>query len=77
MTIDEAIAKLREMNEEVPKPMRLPTADEVAEVEEELDVKFHPDFRRYLLEASDVVVGTMEPVTIVLTCGVRNFACTL
>ena len=64
MNIDQAIARLRVLNEEVPQPMRLPTAVEVAEVETELGVKFHPDFRRYLLEASDVVVGAMEPVTI-------------
>jgi hypothetical protein len=64
MTMDEAIARLREMNEAVPKPMRLPAPDEVTAVEEELEVTFHPDFRRYLLEASDVVVGAMEPVTI-------------
>ena len=64
MTMDQAIARLREMNETVPTPMRLPTAEEVSSVEEELEVKFHPDFRRYLLESSDVVVGAMEPVTI-------------
>ena len=27
-------------------------------------LSFPPDFRRYLLEASDVVFGVMEPVTI-------------
>ncbi len=58
------IEKLREVNEPVPKPMRLPTDVEVAAVERELDVKFHADFRRYLLEASDVTYGALEPVTI-------------
>ncbi len=64
MTLDEAIAELRELNEEVPKPMRLPTAAEVATAEVRLKRKFHADLRKYLLEASDVVVGAMEPVTI-------------
>src|SRR5437763_993007 len=51
MSIDEAIAALRERNEEVPKPMRLPAAAEVDAAEKELGVTFHPDYRRYLLEA--------------------------
>ena len=32
--------------------------------EEQLGRPFHNDFRRYLLEASDVVYGTNEPVTV-------------
>jgi hypothetical protein len=64
MPIDEAITILRERNEEVLKPMRLPTAAEVDAAEKDLGVKFHPDYRKYLLEASDVVFGTREPATI-------------
>jgi hypothetical protein len=64
MDLDEAIAALRELNEDVPKPLRLPTEAEVAAVEKKLGVKFHPDFRRFHLEASDVVYGSKEPVTI-------------
>jgi hypothetical protein len=64
MSLDEAIAQLRELNEEVPRPLRLPTAEDVAKVEQELGVKFHPDYRRYLMEASDVVLGALEPATI-------------
>ena len=64
MSIDQAIAVLRERNEEVPEPMRLPTAEEVGAAEKDLGVKFHPDYRKYLLEASDVVFGTKEPATI-------------
>jgi hypothetical protein len=33
-------------------------------VEQALGVHLHPDFRLYLLEASDVVFGIFEPVTI-------------
>jgi len=36
----------------------------MASVEKELGVAFHPDYRKFLLEASDVVLGTLEPTTI-------------
>src|SRR3954452_19324417 len=64
MTLDEAIKELRERNEPVPIPQRLPTAAEVDETERQLGVSFHPDYRKYLLEASDVVFGATEPATI-------------
>jgi hypothetical protein len=35
--------------------LRLPSEDEVAGAERELGKSFPPDYRRYLLEASDVV----------------------
>jgi hypothetical protein len=55
MNITDAIARLRELNEDVPRPMRLPTPDEVAAAERQLGMTFHPDYRRFLLEAGDVV----------------------
>jgi hypothetical protein len=64
MTLDEAIAELRRRNEPVPKPPRLPTADEVSAAEGKLGVRFHPDYRRFLLEASDVSYNVLEPATI-------------
>jgi SUKH superfamily protein len=64
MTLTEAIQQLRDRNQPVPIPMRLPTPDEVAAAEKEIGVQFHPDFRRFLLEAGDVVFGTKEPVTV-------------
>lgn len=64
MTLGEAIQQLRNRNETVPTPMRLPTAEEVAAAEEEIGVSLHADLKRYLLEASDVVFGTKEPVTV-------------
>ncbi|MEM0963601.1 MAG: SMI1/KNR4 family protein [Bacteroidota bacterium] len=63
MTLDEAIAELRRLNEPVPKPPRLPTPAEVEALERLLGRDVHPDLRRYLLEASDVTLGTLEPVT--------------
>lgn len=56
--------ELRQLNEDVPKPLRLPTEHEVALAESRLGVSFDPEFRRYLLELSDVVFGPIEPVTL-------------
>jgi hypothetical protein len=64
MTLKETIRELRALNEPVPHPLQLPTAEQVAQIQVKLGIKFHPDFRKYLLEASDVVYGTLEPVTI-------------
>lgn len=64
MTIDVAIQRLKELNQAVPKPMRLPTAVELARAEQILQTTFPSDYRRYLLEVSNVVFGTKEPCTI-------------
>jgi uncharacterized protein YbjT (DUF2867 family) len=62
--LSEALRQLRAANEPVPAPARLPTAAEVDAAERALGVRFHPDYRRFLLEASDVVVGTLEPAPV-------------
>lgn len=72
MTLTQAIRALRELNEPVPEPSRLPTAQEVASAEDALGVKFHPDYRRFLLEASDVVYGTLEPAVVKTNSGYLN-----
>ena len=64
MTLDEAIRELRSRKEALPSPLRLPNRSEVEEAEALLRVRFHPDYVRLLLEASDVVVGPLEPATI-------------
>jgi hypothetical protein len=66
MNLDDAFRELRVRNEPVPRPFRLPTPAEVDDAERRIGVRFHPDFRRYLLEVSDVACGVIEPVTI--TC---------
>jgi hypothetical protein len=72
MNLSEVIAELRELNEPVPKPFRLPTEAEVTAAEKRLSVKFHEDYRRFLLEASDVVVGSLEPAMVAADCGYLN-----
>jgi hypothetical protein len=73
VTLDEVIRELRKLNEPVPKPRRLPTDSEVEQAQAALGVTFHPDYRKYLLAASDVVFGTTEPCTLV-GGGHTNFA---
>lgn len=67
------IAQLRDRNEPVPRPARLPTEAEVKAIESMTGILFPQDFRRYLLEASDVVFGVREPVTITRPNSPRHF----
>jgi len=64
MISEDIIAELRGLNEEVPDPSSLPTDDEINQVEQELGVSLHPDFRQYLRTLSDVAFSVFEPVTI-------------
>ena len=65
LDLDAVLQKLRKLNEPVPKPLSLPTSGEVDNAQQRLGVVVHPDYRKYLLEASDVVFGTKEHCTIV------------
>ena len=64
MTIADAIQELRTLNEPVPQPSRLPSEGDVSAMETGLGIRFHPDYRAYLLGASDVVLGALEPAEI-------------
>ena len=66
MSLTEVITRLRSLNEPVPRPAGLPSDGEIRGAEADLGVPFHPDLHRYLLEASDVVHGTREPVTLAI-----------
>ena len=72
MNMSEVINELRRLNQPVPKPFRLPTEDEVKAAENRLGVKFPEDYRRYLLEASNVVYGTLEPAVVIPDSGYLN-----
>jgi hypothetical protein len=61
MDLDQAFRRLRAARVSVPTTPRLPTAAEVADAERTLNVAFHPGYRRYLLEASDITCGVVEP----------------
>lgn len=63
MLIDDVIRELRKLNNPLHTVKRLPTKNEVQAVEHALGVVFQPDYRKYLLEASDVEYGHLEPAT--------------
>ncbi|WOG26568.1 SMI1/KNR4 family protein [Endozoicomonas sp. 8E] len=62
--MEDVIDELREGAVEVPTPLELPDEDEIIEAEEQLLIPIPSDFREFLLQVSDVVYGSMEPVTI-------------
>jgi len=72
MNLTQAIRELRELNETVPIPRRLPTEQEINDAEAALGVKFTADYRRFLLEASDVEYGTLEPAVVLPDSGYLN-----
>ena len=74
MNLPDVIAELRELNEPVPEPLRLPTEAEVAAAEDQLGVKFPADYRQYLLQASDVVYGSLEPAIVIPEAGHLSLA---
>jgi hypothetical protein len=72
MKLPDVIDELRRLNQSVPKPFKLPTENEVRAAEDRLGVTFPEDYRRYLLEASDVVYGTLEPAVVTQDSGHLN-----
>ena len=62
--MQELIDELHEGAEDVPVPLELPEHDDLVRAMEQILMPMHDDFKEYLLEASDVVFGTMEPVTV-------------
>ena len=61
--MEEILELLREHNESVPVPLELPDDDQLIQIEEEILLPIPRDIKEYLLEASDVVYGSLEPVT--------------
>ena len=57
--MEEILELLRESNQPVPVPLELPDEDDLVVIEEELLLPIPRDMRLYLLEASDVVYGTL------------------
>lgn len=66
--ITKSIRKLRAEARQLPIPRRLPTIDQVREVESRMERAFHPDLLKYFLEASDIWYGRKAPVTIADPC---------
>ncbi|WP_101758630.1 SMI1/KNR4 family protein [Oceanicoccus sp. KOV_DT_Chl] len=62
--MDRVIEELRANSEAVPVPLELPDMDDIIDAEEQILVSLDYAFRQFLLTVSDVIVGSMEPVTV-------------
>ena len=59
----EIIEQLQELSETVPTPLELATFEQIVVVEEEILMPLPAELKEYLLYASDVIYGSLEPVT--------------
>ena len=62
--MEDVIEELRENAEQIATPLDLPNEDDLIEIEEQILLPIPYEFREFLLQVSDVVFGSMEPVTI-------------
>ncbi len=62
--MQEMIEELHEVAEQVPVPLELPEHDQVVDAQEQILMPLPADFREFLMEATDVIFGTLEPVTV-------------
>lgn len=61
--MEDVIDELRSQAEAIPVPLELPDEDTLVVVEEEILLPLPRELRQFLLEVSDVVYGSIEPVT--------------
>lgn len=62
--MEDVIEQLREANEPVPVALELPDEDLLVEIQELLLIHIPDDMKAFLLTVSDVVYGSLEPVTV-------------
>ena len=62
--MEDVIEQLREQAETVPVPLELPDEEDLVLIEEQLFVALPFEMREFFLKVSDVVYGTLEPVTV-------------
>ncbi|MFT5579625.1 MAG: hypothetical protein ACI9WS_002385 [Paraglaciecola psychrophila] len=62
--MESIIEELRARNEPVPVPLDLPDMDDIIDAEELLLLSLDGEFRQFMLTVSDVVYGSIEPVTV-------------
>ena len=62
--MQELIDELRDMAEDIPVPLELPEHDQLVIAQEQILMPLPFDFIEFLLEATDIVYGSIEPVTI-------------
>jgi len=62
--LDNAIAELKSLSVDTPKKPELPDGHLIHKYEEKIGFKFPDDYKRFLMEASDVCVGTLSPLIV-------------
>ena len=62
--MDEIIEELRARNIDVLTPLELPEEDDILDVEGQLLVTLDGEYRNFLMTVSDVICGSLEPVTV-------------
>ncbi|MFK0573323.1 SMI1/KNR4 family protein [Endozoicomonas sp.] len=62
--MEDVMEELRERALDVSIPLELPDEDLLVEVEEQILISIPYEFREFLLQVSDVIYGSMEPVTV-------------
>lgn len=62
--MEDVVDELRENALELSAPLELPDEDTLVEIEEQILVPLPFEFREFLLQVSDVVYGSIEPVTV-------------
>ena len=62
--MEDVVDELRENALELVAPLELPDEDMLVEIEEQILVPLPYEFREFLLQVSDVVYGSIEPVTV-------------
>jgi len=62
--MEDTIDAIREAALKSASYLELPSHDELVEVEEEILLPIPREFRTFLLECSDVLIGRLEPVTV-------------
>ena len=62
--MEDIVELLQERNVEVPVPLQLPDDDILVEIEEQILISLPDEYKHFLLEASDIICGTLEPATV-------------
>ncbi|USE38513.1 SMI1/KNR4 family protein [Endozoicomonas sp. SCSIO W0465] len=62
--MEDIIEELRECALDVSVPLELPDEDQLVEVEEQILIPLPYELREFLLQVSDVIYGSIEPVTV-------------
>ena len=62
--MDDVIDMLRERHDGGLVALELPDEDRLVEIEEQLLISLPGDYKEFLLNASDIVCGSLEPATV-------------